>query len=389
MAYVIFVVLWSVSVFIVFWAMVGYPVFLCILDKIKKPPQIQKDYSFMPTTTVLVVAHNEEKVILEKLNNIINIDYPRDKLSIMVTSDCSTDRTNEIVERFILDHKQFDIRLHKTIKHGGKTNAQNEAVKLIKSDLIVMTDANCMFDKNAVKEIAACFKNPKIKYVCGATVYTNSKNNRTADSENRYWDIDSKCRDIESRVQTITAGDGNLYACRADDYKEIPLIECHDSSFPVLFALEGGKAVFDSMAVTYEKAGENDKDEYKRKVRMNRNIIHNILPSISILNIFKCKWFTVFWLSHRTCRYLLWIAHLCLLIISGVLFKMSFFWKLVFLGQCVFYIISIMGIVFKSNNRVIKLMSYYTMTIMAQWHGVYNIITGKSKPTWAKAESTR
>ena len=220
----IMIYIWLVCAFIIVWAMIGYPLFLKIIDKLIKAPSIKKDYAYMPTVTILVVAHNEEKVIKEKLENLININYPQELFSIIVTSDFSTDNTNEIVEDFISEHKNLDIKLHKTIKHGGKTNAQNEALKLIDSELVIMTDANCFFDTNAVKEIVACFHDKNIKYVCGATVYVNSNENRTADSETTYWDMDSKCRDIEGRIQTITAGDGNLYACRTKEYKEIPLI---------------------------------------------------------------------------------------------------------------------------------------------------------------------
>ena len=122
---------------------------------------------------------------------------------------------------------------------------------------------------------------------------------------------------------------------------------------------------------------------------MNRNLFHNILPSIRILNIFKYKWFTVFWLGHRTFRYLLWIAHLLLLISSMYLSSKNIFWFIIFIGQVLFYFLAIIGIFTKSSNKLIKLIAYYTMTVIAQWHGVYNIVAGKAKPTWAKAESTR
>lgn len=385
----IMIYIWFICAFIIIWAMIGYPLFLQIIDRVIKAPSIKKDYEYMPTVTILVVAHNEEKVIKDKLENLININYPQELFSIIVTSDFSTDNTNNFVEDFINSHNDFNIRLHKTIKHGGKTNAQNEALKLIDSELVIMTDANCFFDTNAVREIVACFHDKSIKYVCGSTIYINSNENRTADSETTYWDMDSKCRDIESRIQTITAGDGNLYACRTSEYIEVPLIECHDSSFPVLFALEGGRALYDLSAKAYEKAGENDHDEYKRKVRMNRNLFHNILPSVKILNIFKYKWFTVFWIGHRSCRYLLWIAHLLLVVNSAALAKCNIFWMITFIAQILFYLAAIGGIIFKSTNKFIKLTSYYFITVISQWHGAYNIVTGKSKPTWAKAESTR
>lgn len=379
----------AISAFIIIWAMIGYPMFLIVLDKLLKRPEHKKDYNYFPSVTVMAVAHNEEKVIWEKLDNLISIDYPQDKYYIIVTSDYSTDKTNELVEKFIIEHEDYNITLHKTVNHGGKTNAQNEAHRKVQSELLIMTDANCMFEKYAVRELVANFTDPNVMYVCGVTAFTNSSDNCTANSENRYWDFDSRCRDIESRIQTITAGDGNLYACRTCDYIDIPLIECHDSSFPVLFALKGGRALFDTKAIAYEKAGESDKDEYKRKVRMNRNIIHNVLPSVKILNIFKYKWFTIFWLGHRTCRYLLWISHFILLVGTMFLVFDHFLWSIAFWSQLLFYICAVFGIVTKSKNKLVKLTSYYVMTVFSQWHGIYNIVTGKSKPTWAKVESTR
>lgn len=383
-------ILWIISAFIVIWAMVGYPMFLIVIQKVFKKQPLKCDTSYQPNVTVMVVAHNEEKVILEKLNNLISLDYPMEKLEIMVTSDFSTDRTNSIVENFIREHPERTIRLHKTINHGGKTNAQNEAQKIIDSEILIMTDANCFFREDAIKELVSVFINPSIAYVCGSTVFTNSMSNATASSESTYWNLDSKCRDIESRFQTITAGDGNIYACRNVLYEDIPLIECHDSSFPVLFALKGYRAVYQPSAIAYEKSGENDKDEYKRKVRMNRNLFHNILPSLRILNVFKYRWFSFFWIGHRSCRYLLWIAHLLLITISGFLCYGHWFWMITFVAQVAFYLVAFLGRIFSvQNNKVVKLVTYYAMTVLSQWHGVYNIITGKAKPTWAKAETTR
>lgn len=382
-------ILFWICAFIVVNAMVGYPLFLLVMDKILNRPSISKDYDYVPTVTIMVVAHNEEKVIYGKLENLIGVDYPKEKLSIIVTSDYSTDSTNELVEKFIDTHKEYNISLHKTVNHRGKTNAQNEAQKKVSSEILIMTDANCYFEKKAVKEICACFIDPNVKYVCGATVFTNTDNNETAQSENTYWDFDSKCRDIESRIQTITAGDGNIYACRTKQYKYVTLIECHDSSFPLLYGIDGYRAVFDPKAIAYEKAGESNGDEYKRKVRMNRNLFHNILPSLQVLNVFKCKWFSIFYFGHRTCRYLLWIAHLFLLISNVALAFTSRFWLVILILHIIVYVLSVIGWVTKSSNKYLKMLSYYIMTVIAQWNGAYNIATGKSKPVWEKAESTR
>ena len=136
--------------------------------------------------------------------------------------------------------------------------------------------------------------------------------------------------------------------------------------------------------------GEVNEDEFKRKVRMNRIILRFILPDVRILNPFAYHWFTYFYLGHRTCRYLLWIMHLISLVVSVPLAIFgSLFWKIALILQLLFYFVALVGWATKSGNKLIKIVFYYCMTVIAQWKGVINIITGKAKPVWEKAESTR
>jgi glycosyltransferase involved in cell wall biosynthesis len=382
-------ILWGMSAFIIFWAMMGYPASLVVLKKLIRR-QNKKDESYEPTVTIMVVAHNEEKVIGEKLANLLNTDYPKDKLSFLIASDYSTDKTDEIVETFIMDNPDRDIRIHKSVNHYGKTNAQNEAQALCNTEILIMTDANAMFEPNAVKELVSYFTDPSIAYVSGQLRYMNTDGSNTANSEGFYWKLDLLCRSIESRIQTITAGNGAIYAVRNADYVVIPPIECHDSSFPVLYALKKKRAVYNPDAVAYEKAGEVNEDEFKRKVRMNRIILRGILPDIRILNVFSYRWFSYFYLGHRTCRYLLWLMHLLVFVLNIPLaFFCGVFWKVTLALQTMFYLFAVIGWLTKSNNTIIRFITYYCMTIIAQWKGVINIVTGKSKPVWEKAESTR
>jgi len=382
------VVFW-IAVFIVYWAMIGYPTSLVILNRIFKKSN-KKDDAYEPTVTIMVVAHNEEKVIGEKLQNLLDTDYPSDKLEFLIASDFSTDKTDEIVEKFIADHPERRIRIHKSVNHFGKTNAQNETQEQCDTEILVMTDANAMFETNAVHELVSYFTDPSIAYVSGQLRYMNTEGNKTASSEGFYWKLDLMCRSIESRFQTITAGNGAIYAVRNKDYEKIPPIECHDSSFPIVYALEKKRAIYNPDAIAYEKAGEVDEDEFKRKVRMNRIIIRGIMPDLRVLNVFSYHWFSYFYFGHRTCRYLLWLMHTVAMLVNIPLaICCGWIWKVLLALQIVFYLIALVGWVTKSGNRIIKIISYYCMTVVAQWKGVINIISGKSKPVWEKAESTR
>lgn len=381
--------LFFISSFLIFWPMLGYPYSMKFIGIIYKSKKTKKDYSHQPTVTVMVVAHNEEKVILEKLYNLMNIEYPKDKIQFLISSDNSTDKTNEIVENFISEYPEMKISLYKTKKRMGKTNAQNEAQKMISSEYLVMTDANSMIDNKAIKELMATFTSKEIAYVTGRLSIKNQGTSEVSNAEANYWNSDIAIREIEGRVQTITAGNGALYACRNSDYYDFEPIKSHDSSMPVYYALEGKRAVANHDAIAYEKAGENIEDEFKRKVRMNRVLLQQILPDIRILNVFKYKWFTYFYFGHRTCRYLLWLSHLLLFLSSALLLKESEIYVLIFFGQLFFYLLALLKILLKSDNKILTMIYYYTITNFAQWIGVYNILTGKAKPFWEKAESTR
>lgn len=369
--------------------MVGYPVSLKIISKFYKSRNLQKDYDHQPTVTVMVVAHNEEKVILEKLHNIIGLNYPKDKIEFLISSDNSTDKTNEIVKKFIVNNPNVNIRLYEVKARMGKTNAQNEAQKIVETEYLVMTDANSMMDKNAVRELMAAFTSKYIAYVSGRLSIINQEVSDVSNAEASYWDSDLAARQIEGGIQTITAGNGALYACRTIDYHDFNPIQCHDSAMPTFYALEGKRAIANHDAIAYEKAGEVIEDEFGRKVRMNRVLLDHILPDIRILNVFKYKWFSYFYFGHRTCRYLLWISHLIVLISSVLLFSESWFYEVAFIGQILFYLLALVRMITKSQNKLLTLIYYYTVTIVAQWVGVYRILTGKAKPFWEKAESTR
>jgi glycosyltransferase involved in cell wall biosynthesis len=382
-------ILFYICGFIIIWAMVGYPVSLKLIGKIYNKRKLNKDYSHQPTVTVMVVAHNEEKVILEKLNNIIELDYPQDKIEFLIASDNSTDKTNEIVKQFIKEHQNVNIRLYEVKARKGKTNAQNEAQKTVTSEFLVMTDANSILDENSVKELMASFTSYDVAYVSGRLSIVNQASSDVSNAEASYWDSDLATREIEGRIQTITAGNGALYACRTKDYYDFDPIQCHDSAMPPLYALQGKRAIANHDAIAYEKAGEVIEDEFGRKVRMNRIILKHILPDVRILNIFKYKWFSYFYFGHRTCRYLLWISHLLVFITNALLISESWVYPMLFVGQVLFYLLALVRVITKSNNKYLTLVYYYCVTILAQWAGVYNVLTGKAKPFWEKAESTR
>lgn len=387
---VVWYVLFAISAFVAAYAMVGYPIVLTVIDKCFHPKKHEKDFTYQPTVTYMITAHNEEEVIETKLKNALELDYPVDKFEILVVSDNSTDGTNDIITSFIEQHPGRNMRVYYSVNHMGKLNAQNEAHKTVSNEILVMTDANTMLKKDAIKELVACFTSDDIAYVCGKLVYTNAEENLTSDSESTYWNLELRMRDIESRLQTIANGNGALYACRTSDYVDFDPIRCHDSAMPYYYAMNGRRAIFNPDAVAMEKAGESNEDEFNRKVRMNREYVQLPLRDIKTINVFKHKWFSFIYFGHKTCRHELWLAHLIALISSAVLAWMgSLFGLVTLILQIIAIIMVLLQMKNSVKNRLVRMVGYYGMTVLAQYVALYKGITGQSKPTWEKVDSTR
>lgn len=380
--------LFLLSLVLIVYTMVGYPLLLKFLVKHVKKKLIYRNTRFFPTVTCIITAHNEEAVILKKLQNLESCVYPDELLDIIIASDFSEDKTNSIVQKYIDEYKgKRRIHLHQTKEHKGKTNAQNEAVALAKGEIFVFSDANALLDSRSICRLAQAFSDDSIGYVTGKLVYTNAAESTTSNSECNYWDYDLQMRKWESDIGSITAGNGALYAIRRSIYTNIPLTYSHDSYFPPYVVVQGKRAIFDEQAIAYEKAGETNEDEFKRKIRMSRNIfsLNYILPQK--YNVVRNGWFTIFYLSHRTFRNNLYLFHIILLLTNIYLVNQSPLFSFILIGQCLVYGCALLGIVWK--NPILHMVYYYVLTLCAQLVGVIKEITGQSKPTWGKAESTR
>lgn len=369
-----------------FYAMIGFPIVLLILEKFIKREN-EQDLTYKPFVSVIISAYNEEDVIEKKLENIISTAYP--SYEVIVANDASNDRTVEICEKFIREHPDYDIRVNTVKKHIGKTNAQNEAVEVAKGEIIVFSDANSMFKTDAIDELVSYFTADDIEYVCGSLIYQEDVDVSSAVAENTYWNFELRMRKIESNIKTIVNGNGAIYAVRKADYRHIDLVNSHDYELPLYAGLNHKRALYNPKAIAVEKAGQTTADEFKRKVRMQRRILTNIFTNIRRLNIFEYGWFSFFHLGHKTLRYLQSFFHIVLFITNMALLNEGMFYKLFFLGQVAFYTLAVIGQLTKAKSKIFYFPRYYSAMMLAQILGAFNEIRGKSKATWEKAETTR
>ncbi|TDP81565.1 cellulose synthase/poly-beta-1,6-N-acetylglucosamine synthase-like glycosyltransferase [Halanaerobium saccharolyticum] len=385
------IIFW-LSLILILHTFIFYPVSLYLINKFIKKSTLITSNNYQPEVSFIIAAHNEEKVIKMKLENVINLNYDFSKLEVIVASDNSADNTNQIVEEFISEHQGEDIpdlKLYIVKDRKGKTNAQNEAVKEAQGEIIAFSDANTIWEKDALEKLIAGFKDQSIGYICGRLQYVNDYDNITAESESTYWNYDLKMRGWESNIASVTAGNGAIYAIRKNHYEDLNPIKCHDSAMPTVMVLKNKKAKYLKEAIAYEKAGENTSDEFKRKVRMFRVLPWNVFEKVSKYNPFKTGWFSYFYFSHRTLRYSLYLLHVLLLISNVFLWNQHWIYNLTLMGQLSFYSLAFIGALTKLKSKLFYSPYFYTMTITAQLIAVIKSFLGKNKAVWDKAESTR
>ena len=369
-----------------FYAMIGFPLVLLILEKFIKRENDQ-DLNYKPFVSIIISAYNEENVIENKLKNIISTTYP--SYEVIIANDASNDRTVEICEKFIKENPAYDIKINTVKNHLGKTNAQDEAVEIAKGEIIVFSDANSMFKADAIDELVSYFTADDIEYVCGSLIYQEDLDVSSAVAENTYWNFELRMRKIESNIKTIVNGNGAIYAVRRVDYRHIDLVNSHDYELPLYAGLNHKRALYNPNAIAVEKAGQTTADEFKRKVRMQRRILTNIFTNLRRLNIFEYGWFSFFNFSHKTMRYMQSFFHIVLFITNIFLLKQGIFYKIFFAGQLAFYLLAIIGQLTKARSKIFYFPRYYSAMMLAQILGAYKEIKGGSKATWEKAETTR
>ena len=236
---------------------VGYPALLWLLARGRAQPAPATDAT--PRVSVVVAAYDEEDVIARKVENVLALDYPRERLELIVASDGSSDATVERAEQAGAD-------LVLDLPRGGKVRAQDQAVERASGDILVFSDANAQLEPNSVRRLVARFDSePGLGYVCGQVRFSTEDG---TNQEGVYWRYETAIRELESRVGDVTAGNGALYATRRDSYLVVDPRMGHDLSFPFNMVKRGWRASYEPGAVAREKATPSNESEFRRKRRM-------------------------------------------------------------------------------------------------------------------------
>ena len=349
------------------WTHVLYPLGAAALARVRTRA-VRKE-PIEPTVTVIVAAYNEEPVIERRLENLLALDYPADRLELVVTSDASTDRTHELVER-------FGDRVRLLVNpRGGKVAAQNRAVRETSGEVLAFSDANATWAPDALRRLVASFADPEVAYVCGRLVL------EAADGSNReglYWRYELVQREAESRLGSITGGNGSVYAVRRSDYVEVDPKWGHDLALPYRMVQAGRRAVYEPSALAFEKPTPSNETEYRRKVRMFEHCWEITLRG-SMLKRMPFG-YLVSVLSHRVLRYASGILHVALLATSFALVGEGRVYQVALGVQLLLLAAALAGV---------GIARYYTLVTWATVVSLWNYLRRGVPATWEAAEGTR
>jgi cellulose synthase/poly-beta-1,6-N-acetylglucosamine synthase-like glycosyltransferase len=371
------IVFWTALGLIV-WTHAGYPLTAGLLARLRPRPVAKAPIE--PSVVLIVAAHNEDAVIGRRLENLLALDYPADRLEIVVASDGSSDRTDEIVSEVAT--REPLVRLL-ACQRGGKTLAQNRAVRETQSELLAFTDANTEWAPDALRRLVEDFADPDVAYASGKLQLT------TSDGTNReglYWRYELWLRSNESKLGSITAGNGAIYAVRREDYIEDASVTGHDFGFPFRMVQRGRRAVFEPEAVALEKESRDLEDEFGRKVRMITRALRHVytgsmlhrVPPIYALELF----------SHRLLRYETGAIHIVLLGTSAALVGQGLIFQIALGAQLAWLLLAAFG---RLRIRLpgAGIAYYYLLVTVATLIGNYRFLRFGTPTIWEKAEGTR
>jgi cellulose synthase/poly-beta-1,6-N-acetylglucosamine synthase-like glycosyltransferase len=358
------------------WTHVGYPGVAAVAARLR--PRRVRASDVTPQVTVVVPAHDEETVIERRLENLLALDYPDDRVEIVVASDASGDRTDELVEAIAA--REPRVRLMRWPR-GGKLPALNKTVAATDSDVVAFTDANTTWAPDALRKLVRNFADDDVAYVCGRLVLRSADG---ANQEGIYWRYELWLRESESRLGSITGGNGSIYAIRRSDYAEAPF--GHDLSFPPLAVKRGRRAVYEPEALAYEKPTPESADEFRRKVRMLPFSWGFVLSPQTLRGM--PPLYAVELLSHRHLRYASGGLHLALLASNVALVRNGRIYESALAAQAAFLALAAAGR-FRLPIRGARLAHYYLLMTGATLASLGRYVRSGASWTWEKAEGTR
>ena len=380
-----------ISLFLIFYAFIGYGFLLFILIKIKRlifgKPLIPEAEN-LPTCTLIVAAYNDEAFIEKKIKNSLELIYPENKLKFIFVTDGSTDDTARIVSKFPrVNHMHASARL-------GKMAAVHRAIAKVNTDIIVFTDANTFLNREAIVNICRHYADNKVGAVAGEKRVNITETADATAGEGFYWKYESKLKAWDSELYSVVGAAGELFSIRTNLYQPVPagaIID--DFMISMLIAEKGYKIVYEPEAYAMETGSENVKEELKRKIRIAAGGIQSIIWLKSLLNPIKTPLLSFQYISHRVLRWTIVPFLMLLVLLLNILIvargDSAPLFQVLLLGQLVFYGMSALGWLMVAREIKVKIFFipyYFSMMNYAVIMGIVRFTKGKQSAVWEKAK---
>jgi len=372
------VVFW-LSVAVVAYAYFGYLLLLILLSKVRPKRLITK--SWTPSVSVIIAAYNEQRDLAAKLENTLSIDYPKSHLEIIVTSDCSSDRTDEIAREFA----PRGVRLHRQQTRLGKTAAQNAAVLQANGEIIVFSDATTHYQPDVLRLMMPAFADQSVGCVTGRVIYRDDKESSVGSATQSYWNYEFLLKQHESNVCSLIGVCGCMYAVRKSAYVPLYNDACSDFIIATTMVEQGLRAVYVPEAVCLEQPNRKAERELATRVRIISQTFADLWRNRSALNPFRSGFYAVQLWSHKILRYLVPVFLIAIFISSGFLAARHPLYAAVFALQVGFYLVALVSALLEKigwNVRLLALPQYFVITNLASLIAFVKFISGESYTRW-------
>jgi cellulose synthase/poly-beta-1,6-N-acetylglucosamine synthase-like glycosyltransferase len=348
-----------VSVIGIGFAYFGYGALLWALSKIWTRRGI-KDQSHAPSVTFIIAAHNEERSIEGKLRNVLGLDYPRDRLEVIVGSDASSDGTDEIVRRWAGE----GVQLLRMADRPGKTAVQNACAEKARGEVLVFTDATTVLDQASLRHLLANFADPEVGCVGARLIYQNAGNSQVGKGGVSYWGYETQIKLWESELNSLIGVSGCYYAVRAAIYQPIPPNLISDFVVALDTVRKGYRVRFEPKALCYEQTLADASEEIAMRIRVAVRTYCALWVRRTLLNPFRYGFFSFQLFAHKILRYL--VGPLALVaFLSNMLLIDSPMYLSFFVAQLVFYAAAAVGFFEYKTKGTLGLMSrpYYLIVV--------------------------
>ena len=387
-------ILFWICLVICIYTYVGYGVLLYLLVLLKrmvkgKPKQIElPEDSQLPDVAFMVCAYNEQDVVEMKMQNIHELDYPKDKLHVVWVTDGSSDNTNEYLKAYP------EVEVIYSTERRGKTAALNHGLSMVTSDITVMTDANTMVNREAIREIVRCMQDPKVACVAGEKrVMSRHEGEIAAEGEGLYWKYESALKRLDSELYSAMGAAGELNAIRTHLYERMPETALLDDFVMSMRMVEQGyKIAYTSEAYAMEYGSANLEEESKRKRRIAAGGLQSSWWLRSMMNPFKNFMVAFQFVSHRVLRWSITPIALMALIplnVALVMMKAGTVYTIIWILQILFYLTAFSGYLLEQHghkNKLLYVPYYFLFMNINVLRGMQYVRTHLRGGTWEKAK---